>query len=386
MKHKLSAGVIGIGFIGEEHIEAIRRTNLGEVTAIAGHNIQKTFVKAEKFSVTRYFDDYRQLLSLPDIDVVHICTPNNLHYSMAKEALLAGKHVVCEKPLTMTIAEAHELLELAEEKHLVNAIHFNIRYYPLVRHTKDMIDAQELGRIYSITGSYLQDWLYYDTDYSWRLESSQSGATRAIGDIGTHWMDLIEYVSGEKIVSVMADCSTFLPFRKKPKKALETWSNKLMSSDEYEEVPIDTEDYASVLLRFESGAKGCFTVNQMAAGRKNQVKFDICGSKSALMWNSEAPNELSIGQRSGPNGILIRDPSLMSSYSRSLTSLPGGHNEGFADTSKQLFKEVYQYILDGNFSAVPTFPTFLHGLREAQLCEAIVKSSRMGCWIDVDNL
>ena len=383
MKKKLNAGVIGVGFIGQEHMEAIRRTNLGTVTAIAGHNLERTAAKADLFGIERYFDDYRQLLALPDIDVVHICTPNNLHYPMARDALLAGKHVVCEKPLTIDANEASHLVRLAKEKGLVNAIHFNIRYYPLVRQARDFVADGQVGRIYAATGSYLQDWLYYDTDYSWRLESSQSGATRAIGDIGTHWMDLIEYVTGERIQSVMADFSTFLPIRKKPQKAVETWSNKLLSSHDYQEVTIDTEDYASVLLRFESGARGCFTVNQMAAGRKNRVFFEISGSQSSLVWNSESPNEMLIGHRNTANSILIRDPSLMTPDAQSLVSLPGGHNEGFADTSKQLFKEVYQYILSNRICVQPSFPTFHDGLREAQLCDAIVKSAKTGNWVTV---
>ena len=381
MKNKLNAGVIGIGFIGAEHIEAIRRTNLATVAAIAGHDLQRTAAKAETFGVGRFYDDYRQLLAQPDIDVVHICTPNNCHFEMARAALLAGKHVVCEKPLTVSAAQAQELIDLADRGGLTNAIHFNIRYYPLVRQAHDLVAAQQLGRLYSVTGSYLQDWLFYDTDYSWRLESSQSGATRAIGDIGTHWMDLVEYVTGERIKAVMADFSTFLPVRRKPRKAVETWSNKLLTSEDYESVPIDTEDYASVLLRFESGARGCFTVNQMDAGRKNRVFFEISGAKSTLVWNSEAPNELMQGRRDAPNSLLIRDPALMTESARGLTSLPGGHNEGFADTSKQLFKEVYQHILSGG---PVTFPTFREGLREAKLCDAIVASARTDRWVEVE--
>ena len=214
----IKSAVVGVGFIGEEHIEAIRRTNLGWVEAIVGRDLEKTKAKAEVFQIPHYYNDIQPVLENPEIQVVHICTPNALHYPMVKKALEAGKHVVCEKPLTMTEDEARELTELAEQKNLVNAIHFNIRYYPLVRQAKVMIEKGEIGRIYSVTGSYLQDWLVKDTDYSWRLESAQSGVTRAVGDIGTHWMDLVEYVTGIQITEVNADMGTFLKKRKKPKK------------------------------------------------------------------------------------------------------------------------------------------------------------------------
>lgn len=281
----IKSAVVGVGFIGEEHIEAIRRTNLGWVEAIVGRDLEKTKAKAEVFQIPHYYNDIQQVLENPEIQVVHICTPNALHYPMVKKALEAGKHVVCEKPLTMTEDEARELTELAEQKNLVNAIHFNIRYYPLVRQAKVMIEKGEIGRIYSVTGSYLQDWLVKDTDYSWRLESAQSGVTRAVGDIGTHWMDLVEYVTGMQITEVNADMGTFLKKRKKPKKSIETWSGKILKNEDYDVVDIDTEDYASVLLHFNGGQRGVFTVNQMACGHKNRVTFEINGSLGSVIWS-----------------------------------------------------------------------------------------------------
>lgn len=379
----IKSAVIGVGFIGEEHIEAIRRTNLGCVEAIVGRNLDKTREKAEAFGIPYFYDDIQPVLENPEIRIVHICTPNLLHYPMVKKALESGKHVICEKPLTMTGEEARELTELAEKKNLVNAIHFNIRYYPLIRHAKTMIERGEIGKLFSVTGSYLQDWLVKDTDYSWRLESSQSGVTRAVGDIGTHWMDLIEYVAGIQIAEVSADMGTFLKQRKKPKKSIETWSGKVLKNEDYDLVDIDTEDYASVLLHFDGGQRGVFTVNQMACGHKNRVTFEINGSLGSILWNSEAPNRLIIGRRDSGNEVIIRDPSLVYPEARNIITLPGGHNEGFADTSKQLFKEVYQYIQDGKFDRPATFPKFSDGYREAQLCEAIVKSHRSCQWQEV---
>lgn len=382
----IKAGVIGTGFIGPIHVEAIRRTNLGEVVALVGSNEETARTKAAQLGIPRSYGDYRHLLRDDDIQVVHICTPNNLHYQMAKDSLLAGKHVVCEKPLTMTRKEAEELLEIVEKTGLVNAINFNVRYYPLVREARHKVAAGDVGNIYSIQGSYLQDWLFLDTDYSWRLEPELSGESRAVADIGTHWLDLIEYISQQKIVEVMADFATFHKTRKKPLKAVDTWSSKLIQSEDYEVVPIHTEDYASVLLHFENGGHGVFTVNQAAAGRKNRVFFEISGSKSSLVWESERPNELMIGHRAKPNEILLRDPSLVSEEARGIVSYPGGHNEGFPDTSKQLFKEVYELILTGKRQGKEPnykFPTFYHGYREAMLCDAIIESAKTRAWVKV---
>lgn len=385
MDGSVKVGVIGTGFIGPIHIEAIRRTFLAEVVALADINDEVAQRKAAQYCVPKWYGDYRNLLKDDEVEVVHICTPNFLHYQMAREALLAGKHVVCEKPLTIVRAEGEELLALAAEMGLVNAVHFNVRYYPLVREARDRVAKGEVGTIFAVQGSYLQDWLFYDTDYSWRLEPKQSGESRAIADIGSHWLDLIEHISQVRVAEVMADFATFHKSRKKPIKPVETWSGKLLTNDDYQEVPIHTEDYASVLLHFENGTRGVVTVNQVAAGRKNRVYFEINGSRSSLVWDSERPNELTVGHRERANEILLRDPALVGETARGIIAYPGGHNEGFPDTSKQLFKEVYQYIREGaaGKGIRPSFPTFYDGYREVLLCEAILESARTGRWVQV---
>ncbi len=378
---KIKVGIAGLGFIGPAHIEALRRIPGIEVTAILESSAELARIKAEHLGVSKYFGNYSNFLK-HDFDCVHICTPNYLHFEMAKEALLAGKHVVCEKPLATTVAEGEELLKLANKKGLVHAVHFNIRYYPLIRQMKTMREKGELGEVYSIIGSYLQDWLYYNTDYNWRLEPELSGKSKAIADIGSHLMDLLEYISRLKITEVMADFKTIHPTRKKPLKPVETFTGKMLKPEDYKDIPISTEDYATVLLRFDNGNKGVITVSQVTAGRKNRLSLEISGSKQTFAWNSESPNEMWIGRREAPNQVLMRDPSLFDKESAALISFPGGHNEGFPDTSKQMFKEVYENIRKGTMKGAK-FPTFEDGLRELVLVERILESNEKQAWVKV---
>ena len=379
---RIKVGVIGTGFIGPAHIEALRRLGSVDVVALAECSQDLAKSKAEALGVDKYYGDYKQLLKDNQMRSVHICSPNYLHYEMAKAALQAGKHVICEKPLAITVAEAEELVELVERKGLVNAVNFNIRYYPLMRQVRTMVGKGDLGEIFTVQGSYLQDWLFYQTDYNWRLEPEQSGQSRAIADIGSHWMDLIEYVTGLKIEQVCADFATFYKIRKKPLKPIETYAGKVLKPEDYRDVTINTEDYATVLFRFENDGRGVMTVNQVAAGRKNRLYFEIDGSKQSVAWESEAPNQIWIGRRDGNNEIMMRDPSLVYPECRSLIDYPGGHNEGFPDTFKQLFNEVYAYI-SGERSGPASYPTFKDGLREIVLCEAIMESNKKHAWVKV---
>ena len=379
----IKTAVTGLGFIGPAHVEALRRLPGIEVVAISDVSIEVAEKKAEELGIKHFYSDFDELINHPGIDCVHICTPNNLHYPMAKDALNHGLHVVCEKPLAMTINEAVYLNELALKSGLVNAIHFNIRYYPLVRHMRAARLNGELGEVYSVIGSYLQDWLFYETDYNWRLEADKSGESKAIADIGSHLMDLLEYITGLEIVEVLADFATIHPSRKKPLKPIETYSGKLLKPEDYEDVPIETEDYATVMLRFNNGRKGVVTVSQVSAGRKNQLKLEIAGSGLTFAWNSENPNELWTGKRDSPNEVLMRDPSLVDEDSRGIISFPGGHNEGFPDTSKQIFKEIYEDIRNGR-SSDPSYPTFKDGLRELILCEKIIESNKKQTWVKVN--
>ena len=380
---EINVGIAGTGFIGPAHLEALRRINF-KVTGLAEANPELAQQKAEELGIEKAYPNYEAMVADPEISVIHLATPNLLHFPQAKAALLAGKHVVCEKPLAMSSRESAELVKLASEKNLVNAINFSLRFYPICHHARSLIQSGDLGKVHIIQGSYLQDWLLLETDWNWRLEPELGGNMRAVADIGSHWLDLTSFITGLKISAVMADFKTFLPTRKKPSRPVETYTGKLLKPEDYIDQPISTEDYASILLRYENGARGVVSISQVSAGRKNRLYFEINGSKSSMAFESERPNELWIGHRDKANEMLLKDPSLLSAEARKITSYPGGHNEGFPDTFKQLFSKVYAYIRQGDFDAVPDFPTFADGHDELVLCEAIEQSAREERWIPIN--
>jgi predicted dehydrogenase len=380
--NEICVGIAGTGFIGPAHLEALRRNNI-RVVGLAETTADLAREKAAALGIAHGYDSFEAMIADPAVDVVHLATPNYLHYPQAKAALLAGKHVVCEKPLAMNSRESGELVKLAAETGRVNAINFNLRFYPLVQQAHAMVRSGELGNLFILQGSYLQDWLLYETDWNWRLQPELGGTLRAVADIGSHWLDLLTFITGLRVEAVFADFKTFLPVRKKPAKPVETYTGKILQPSDYVDQPIATEDYASILLHYENGARGVVTVAQVAAGRKNRLTFEIDGAKSALAWDSEHPNDLWIGRRDGPNGILMKDPSLLAPEARAVTSYPGGHQEGFPDTFKQMMGKVYAYIRAGNFQAKPDFPTFQDGHYEMLLCEAVERSAKESAWTKV---
>ena len=382
-KASIRVGIVGTGFIGPAHLEALRRNNVN-VVGLAEATAELAAEKAAALGIGKAYESYEAMLEDPTIDVIHLATPNYLHYPHSKAALEAGKHVVCEKPLAMNSQESADLVRISKEAGLVNVINFNIRFYPMAQQARSMVQNGEIGDIFILQGSYLQDWLLLPTDWNWRLEPDLGGTLRAVGDIGSHWLDLMSFITGLKVKEVFADFKTFHPVRKKPLKPLETFTGKLLTPEEYEDKPIQTEDYASILLHYENGVRGILTVSQVSSGRKNRIFFEINGSQSSLVWNGERPNELWIGNRSEPNQLLMKDPSLLSSDAQAASSYPGGHNEGFPDTFKQLYNKVYNYILAGDFTAKPDFPTFADGHYEQVLSEAIERSARKDQWIEVE--
>lgn len=380
---QLKAALVGTGFIGPVHVEALRRLGR-DVVGVLGSSPERGKKAAANLGISRAYGSYDELLSDANVHVVHITSPNRHHFNQCRCALQAGKHVVCEKPLAMSIRETSELVSLSRKSSVVAAVCYNIRFYPLCLEAKERIARSLLGNIFHVTGSYVQDWLLYETDFNWRVLAEDGGALRAVADIGTHWLDLVQSITGLKVVKVCADLRTHLPTRQRPKGPVETFQSKLQKEKATEAVSITTEDYGSVLLEFENGARGCFTVSQVTAGRKNCVRFEIAGAKGALAWNSERPNELWIGHRDRANELLIRDPALLDAAARQFANYPGGHNEGFPDTFKQLFRAIYEYIEARDFKAPRPFPTFEDGHREVALCEAVLESHRRRSWVDVN--
>lgn len=377
----LAAAVVGTGFIGPIHVEALRRLGVPVIGLLAS-TPEKGRQAAATLGIPRAYDHYAALLADPEVKVVHLTSPNRLHFEQCRQALAAGKHVICEKPLAMTAAETAELVRLAQAAPVVTAVCYNIRFYPLCLEARQRIADGLLGDIYHITGSYVQDWLLYDTDFNWRVLAEEGGALRAVADIGTHWVDLVTWISGKEVEQVCADLRTFVPIRRRPRGSVETFQSKVARAAATEPMPITTEDYGSVLLRFQNGSSGCFTVSQVAAGRKNCLRYEIAGSKGSLAWDSERPNELWIGHRDQPNEVLLRDPALLRPPANRYAATPGGHNEGFVDTFKQMFRAIYESIEGGDRQTRP-FASFADGHREVLLGEAILESQRTGTWVRI---
>ena len=378
---QFSAAVVGTGFIGPVHVEALRRAGV-EVAAVIGSSPEKSAAFAERLGVDTRHLTLDEVLADDSIDSVHLTTPNRLHFAQAVEVLQAGKHVLCEKPLAMNSDESSQLVRLASERRLAAGVAYNIRFYPLCHDAADRVRNGELGEVIHIVGSYVQDWLLLKTDFNWRVVAEDGGELRAVADIGTHWLDLVQFITGRRVVSVCADLRTVHPQRQRPVGSVETFSGTDGVS-KTEPVEVSTEDCGCVMLRFDNGANGSLWVSQTTAGKKNCLRFEISGAKASVEWNSELPNQMHVGLRDEANRSVIRDPSLLSSSAAGISNYPGGHNEGFPDTFKQLFRCFYGYISQGDFSAVPPFPTFQDGHHEILLCEAILQSHREARWVDV---
>jgi predicted dehydrogenase len=367
--------------VGRVHIEGIRRLGNVEVAAVCAVPAAEAARLSEQLNIPRHSDDYRKILEDQSIDAVHICTPNALHAPMAKDALAAGKHVLCEKPLATSAAEAREMIAAAQKAGKRNATFHNLRYYPMVQQMRRMREAGELGDIFVVQGTYSQDWLLYDTDYNWRVERKDNGPSRCMADIGSHWCDMAEHVTGARIASLCADLNTFHKTRKRPKGPIETFAGKTLTPDDYVETKVDTEDFGAVVFHMDNGARGAFTASQVSAGRKNGLRLEVYGSKASVAWDQERPDELWIGHRNTPNQVIIKDPSLLLPGARSYADLPGGHSEGYDDTFKQVFRRFYHSIEDP--AAAPEYPQFVDGLRQLNILDAELLSSEQRAWVDL---
>jgi predicted dehydrogenase len=378
-------GLVGAGFVGPHHVDAVRRLGFVDIIAVAGSSEASGQQKAQALGARRGYGSYQALIADPEVQVVHNATPNHLHAEVTLAALAAGKHVVSDKPLARTAAEAQRLVDAAQRAGVVTAVTFNYRGNPLVQHARQAIADGQIGPPRFVHGYYLQDWLINETDYSWRLDPEKGGASSALGDIGSHWCDLAQHLTGLRITHVLGDVTTSVPIRKKPRGAREAFS--AAGGGEVEEVTITVEDLASVLVRFENGAKGSFSVGQVCAGHKNDLVIEICGTKSSVGWRQEHQNELWFGHRDRANEVLQKDPSLISPAAQPYAHLPGGHQEAWADAFSNLMRDVYGTIAEGPpyRRLTPVVATFEDGYRANRIVEAVLESaSRGGVWTKVD--
>lgn len=376
----LRAAIIGVGFVGRAHLDALRRRGIS-VEGVLGSSSERTNELSRVLGVSRGYKSLHELIEDKGVQVVHICTPNYLHFEQAKAVLESGKHVLCEKPLAMNTAESVKLIELTKKHERAGCVAYNLRYYPLCQEARSIVQRGLIGEPRLIHGSFLQDWLLYPSDWNWRLDPQLGGDLRAISDIGTHWLDLMTWIAGRKVTELCADLATVVPTRQRPRGRVETFQTG--QSGEMDDLAISTDDYGSVLLHFEGAMRGVMTVSQVSAGRKARLWFEIDGSEGSLAWNSESPNELWIGKRNQPNQHMAKDPALMSPASRGYAAYPGGHAEGYPDTFTQLFKDFYSYLAAGDMRAARSFPTFETGHEELILCKAIAASARDRRWVRV---
>ncbi|MBQ2890860.1 MAG: Gfo/Idh/MocA family oxidoreductase [Clostridia bacterium] len=379
---KINVGILGMGYIGESHIEAVRRIGYCNLYAVADTNFELAKKKADFYGIEKCCSSIEELLNDPKVDVIHNCTPNFLHTEINKKIIESGKHLFSEKPLSKNYEEAKELLEV-HKKHpeVVAAVNFNYRMNPLVQDMRGRIERGAIGDVRIISGNYLQDWLLYDTDYSWRLEPEVSGISCCIADIGSHLMDLVQHVTGHKITEVMADLATMIPVRKKPVSQTQTFTSAVPA--EYEEKKVENEDYGAVLFKTDKGARGVYHASELCAGHGCYFGVEINGSKASLRWNQEENDRLWVGHRDEDNRLVVRNPNNISPEGRSCTALAMGHPEGWNDAFKGNIYSFYDYIVKGDFNAKPVFATLEEAANIVRLTEAIVKSSEKRRWIEI---
>jgi len=367
---KLRAAVIGTGFMGRVHLEGLRRLGSVEVRVVCGSSLEKARAFADAFGVERAEADYRKAVEDPSVDVVHVCTPNASHAAVVTASLEAGRHVLCEKPLATTVESASALVSLARARQRRNCTCHNLRFYPMVQQMRRLREAGSLGEVLVAQGTYSQDWLLYDSDWNWRVDARASGPLRAMADIGSHWCDMVEHVTGLRMTSVCADLATFHGTRKR--------GGRMNGTD----VQVDTEDFGGVLFRLGSRARGAFTASQVAAGCKNRLSVEVYGTSASVAWNQERPDELWVGHRDAANQVMVKDPALLEDGARPYADLPGGHGEGYNDTFKQIFRRFYDSIESPD--AEPAYPQFEDGLRQLRILDAVLASHQRRGWADVE--
>jgi predicted dehydrogenase len=377
-----------MGFVGPHHLDAMRRLGFVEVTALCASSLGAAKQKAAELHVGKAYGDWRELVNDPEVDVVDVATPTHLHFPIALAAIQAGKHVIVDKPLALNANEARILLDHALQAGVVHAVAFNIRSQPLAQQMRALIGRGKIGPIHFVHGHYLQEWLLYDADFSWRLEAEHSGPAAMVADAGAHWYDLCEHLTGLRVAAVAAELHTILPTRKRPSGA-QREAFAAATPGATQDYTVKVPDLGCVLLRFDNGARGTFSTTSLAAGHKNDLRIEVNGATGSVRWEQERSNELWIGRRDQPNEVLLKDPQLLDESVRHYARLPGGHNEGWSDAFRNLMREIFSFIAekrDFQKGGEASFPTFRDGLRAARIVDAIVESHAAGGqWVAVRN-
>ncbi len=378
----ITVGLIGAGYIGPIHLGALARLGGVRVKTVIDTNGELAKKAAAAYNVPNSGTDHREVINDPEIDVIHNCTPNKYHYQITKEALEGGKQVLSEKPLAMDLKEAEDLVELAEKKRAITGIDFCYRYYPVVQEMAVRVRRGDAGAVRMVSGSYFQDWLSREIDWTWRLLRSESGDSNITADLGSHWFDLIQFVTGLKVREVIGDLATLIPVRKRPTRQVLAFEK--VEEVESEEVNVELEDYSSILFRLSGGAPGSFTTSQVCAGRKSDTEFQIYGSECSYAWNHKEATVMWIGHREKANEILIENPTLQDPSTAAYASLPAGHPLGYHDAVMNLFKDYYEAVDKGG-KGRELRPTFQTGFEEMKILEAILASHKKRSWVEVKD-
>ncbi len=377
----INVGVIGTGYIGKIHLDTLKRISGVNVSVINDANAELAADTAAQFNVSNIAKDYRDIIDDNSIDVIHNCTPNKYHFDITKAALEAGKQVMSEKPLAMNLVQAEELLNLAEAKNAVTGVNFCYRYYPLVQEMAARFRRGDAGDLQLVTGTWFQDWLSKETDYSWRLEKAEGGESNITADLGSHWFDLVQFVTGLKITEVLGDLQTIIKERKRPKNQVLAFQKANL--DDFETVSVEVEDYSSVMFHFSNGRPGTFTASQICNGRKSDTEFQVYGSKYSMAWNHNRADKMWIGHRDRPNEILTESPILQDPSTAIYASLPAGHPVGYYSAVLNLFRDFYGVVRTGNETNPLGRPTFQTGFDEMVILDAVLKSVDKKTWVKV---
>ena len=349
----MRSGIIGTGFIGGVHAYAVRAAG-GVLAHVAGTSPEHAAAAARRLGAEHACASAEELINADDVDVVHVCTPNALHVPQAEAAIRAGKHVICEKPLATDPADARRLVEAAADAGLVAAVPFVYRFYPSVREARARIGAGDAGPLWLLHGSYLQDRLAGSDATNWRVDPKLGGASRAFGDIGVHWCDLMEFTTGHRITRLIARMATAYPDR-------------------------ITEDGAAVLFDTDRGASGSVVVSQVSLGRKNRLWFEFDGPSASYAFDQELPDSLWVGGKRG-NQVVPRGPDTFSGPAAGYARLPAGHPQGYQDSFTAFVADVYAAIGGHKPDGLPVFAD---GLRAAVLTAAVVESAADETWVEV---